>query len=564
MARSVRGLFILILAVMLLTGTRAPRVNAQQTPAAHGNQTPHVMADANGYVGNQPCAGCHSDIYNSYMFTTMARASGTATQDFVAGEVQHAASGVHYRVYQDKGDAWLSFERTGEPPVRGTRKLEYFIGSGKRGRTYLFSDDGFVFESPVTWYSQKHTWDVAPAYQKSRTITLNLAAVPACLNCHTSNSQSPLAGTENKYAVPLFAHAGITCERCHGPGAAHVSPNGPIVNPKKLSAEQRDAICMQCHLEGNAAIEQPGHHAGDFQPGQNLSDSVHYFVSETGSGDSFRALSQTEALAHSLCKRKSGDAMSCTSCHDPHSSPSTATRVTYYRAKCLTCHGDAFAAKHHVENPDCTQCHMPRTATADVMHTQATDHAIPRVPRMPLQSLTAADPHLYRFPPSDTPDSNRDLALAWISLAQAGMNSAGPQAEQYLRKALVDYPDDESLLTAMAFVEQRRGNADQARQLYEHALRVDPTLTDAATNLGVLEFKAGHADKAIRLWQDAFMRAPGRSAIGMNLVRVLCAGSQFDKARTNVSRVLEFNPDLPLALQLQKSLNANPPSCALQ
>jgi len=53
----------------------------------------------------------------------------------------------------------------------------------------------------------------------------------------------------------------------------------------------------------------------------------------------------------------------------------------------------------------------------------------------------------------------------------------------------------------------------------------------------VLEFKAGHADKAISLWQDALWRAPGRSAIGMNLVRVLCAGSQFEKARTNVSRV---------------------------
>jgi predicted CXXCH cytochrome family protein len=564
MARYTRVFFILILAVLFLTNVRTPRVNAQQATAAHNTPTPHVVADANGYVGNQPCASCHSDIYNSYMSTAMARASGTATQGFMAGDFMHAASGAHYRVYEDKGEAWLSFERTAEPQVRGTRKLEYFIGSGKRGRTYLFSDDGFVFESPVNWYSQKHVWDMAPAYQKSRTIPLNLAAVPACLNCHTSNSQAPIAGTENKYAAPLFAHAGITCERCHGLGASHVTSKGPIVNPKKLSAEQRDAICMQCHLEGNAAIEQPGHHLGDFQPGQNLSDSVHYFVLETGSGDSFRALSQTEALAHSLCKRKSGDAMSCTSCHDPHSSPSAAKRVTYYRAKCLTCHGGAFAAKHHVENPDCTQCHMPRTSTADVMHTQATDHSIPRVPHMPLQNLTAAETHLYRFPASETPDSNRDLALAWITLAQAGMSSAGPEVEQYLRKALADYPDDQSLLTAMAFLEQRRGNVDQARQLYEHALRVDPKLTDAATNLGVLEFKAGHADKAISLWQDAFVRAPGRSAIGMNLVRVLCAGSQFEKARTNVSRVLEFNPDLPLALQLQKSLNANPPSCALQ
>jgi len=95
---------------------------------------------------------------------------------------------------------------------------------------------------------------------------------------------------------------------------------------------------------------------------------------------------------------------------------------------------------------------------------------------MPLQNLTAAETHLYRFPASETPDSNRDLALAGLRWPQAGMSSAGPEVEQYLRKALADYPDDQSLLTAMAFLEQRRGNVDQARQLYEHALRVDPKL----------------------------------------------------------------------------------------
>ena len=89
-------------------------------------------------------------------------------------------------------------------------------------------------------------------------------------------------------------------------------------------------------------------------------------------------------------------------------------------------------------------------------------------------------------------------------------------------------------------------------------------MNDAATNLGVIELKAGHLDKALALWQGAFERAPGRSTIGMNLVRGLCSGSQFEKARVAVTRVLEFNPDLQVAQRLQKSLSADPPSCTLQ
>ena len=259
--------------------------------------------------------------------------------------------------------------------------------------------------------------------RRARTIPLNLPAVPACLRCHTSNAQAPAAGTEDKYTMPLFAHAGITCERCHGPGAAHANSKGPIVNPAKLRAERRDSICMQCHLEGDAAVVQPGHNLNDFQAGQQLSDTVHYFVLEGGTNDGFRALSQTEALAHSLCKRKSADAMSCTSCHDPHSSPSPATRVTYYREKCLACHAGDFAVKHHAKTPDCTQCHMPRTETADIAHTQATDHSIPRSPHATVSAgakreRLACSAETGAFSAGDSADSDRDLALAWQEVAK--------------------------------------------------------------------------------------------------------------------------------------------------
>ena len=241
----------------------------------------------------------------------MAQASGPAMQGLFTEDFVHAPSRGHYRVYAEDGKAWMSLDRPGDNVIQGKKELVYFIGTGHRGRTYLFSQDGFVFEAPTNWYGQQRLWDMAPAYQKDREIPMNLPAVSSGLACHTSNSQAPLPGTENRYEQPLFAHAGVTCERCHGEGAAHVESGGPIVNPAKLPADRRDAICMGCHFEGRVAIQQPGRSLADFQPGDELSHFVY-------TDDRIGALSQTEALAQSVCKRKSADKMGCISCHDPH------------------------------------------------------------------------------------------------------------------------------------------------------------------------------------------------------------------------------------------------------
>jgi predicted CXXCH cytochrome family protein len=557
--------------------------------------TPAPAPTAQTAPGNEACAKCHSEIAASYSQTAMARASGPAIDQLTPAEFTHAASGVHYRVYAENNAAMLAFDRPDDPAMRGTRSLQYFIGSGHRGRTYLFSLDGFFFESPINWYAQKKVWDTAPAFQQAQTMPMNLAAFPGCLNCHTSASRAPIAGTENKYDMPLFAHDGITCERCHGGNAAHIATGkGDIVNPSKLAPARRDEICMQCHLEGNVAIEQPHHKLADYRPGADLGDDVHYYIYVDQESQQIRALGQSEALWQSVCKLKSGDKMTCITCHDPHSTPAPEQRVAFYRAKCLTCHGDAFAAKHHVEQPDCASCHMPRTNTSNVAHTQATDHRILKLPMMPLQTLqTGAAAQLVRFPPppqavssssadasANTSESSaaapphfatttppaptgdaRDLALAWESIAQEGHASAAIDAERYLNQAIVEHPEDPVLLDSLAFLAQRRGDLTKARQLYEHALQVDPSMIDAAANLGVIEARAGHFDRAVALWEDAFKRAPGRSSIGMNLAHISCDAGQFDKARAYVARVLQFNPDAPTAKSFAKQLADDPPNC---
>jgi tetratricopeptide (TPR) repeat protein len=524
-----------------------------------------ATADASGYVGNAACAKCHGSIYESYARTAMANASGPATENLIVGELHHQSSGVNYRIYSDDGKVWLAFERPGDPSVSGKRQLLYYIGQGRRGRTYLFSVDGFVFESPVNWYADRHMWDMAPAYGGTREMPLNLPALVSCLECHVSGIQPPIDGTENRYNIPLFAYSGVSCERCHGPGAAHVNGGGAIVNPAKLPAAPRDAVCMQCHLEGNAAIERAGKHLYEYRPGDNLADYIRYYILADSKGTGLRATSQFEALSQSLCQKKSGDAMSCTSCHNPHVQVKPEERASFYRAKCLACHGKPFGARHHADRPDCTSCHMPASLSIDVAHTQVTDHRILRQPSStPVRENAFAQPPtptFVPFPHSHEADSDlRDDALAWESVAESGLKSAEAEAERLLRLALLKSADP-ALLSAMGYIEQKHGATDRTRELYQSALAIDPNLIDAATNLGVLEAQSGHMRQAVTLWQGSFQRAPGRSSIGMNLARTFCGAGQFDEARTYTLRVLQFNPDLGAAKKLLNGLNVDPPKC---
>ena len=74
----------------------------------------------------------------------MARASGPAADGLIPGDFTHRDSGVHYRLFLQDGRAWLSYQRPNAPPERtldGKQELLYYLGSGKRGRTYLFQQE---------------------------------------------------------------------------------------------------------------------------------------------------------------------------------------------------------------------------------------------------------------------------------------------------------------------------------------------------------------------------------------------------------------------------------------
>ncbi len=538
---------------------------AAQTSATH---------KAAGITAEDPdakCAGCHQQIYDHYKQTPMAQASGLAIDGLLAGEFTHEPSDVHYKLSLQDGKAWLSYERPSADPTRalkGQQQLLYYIGSGKRGRTYLFERDGFWFESPVNWYAKKRLWDMAPSQIGSHEMPLTMLVSSGCLHCHASQVQESLPGSRNHYRDQPFLQTGITCASCHGDATAHLAQNGkgPILNPAKLDAERRDSICLQCHLEGETAVARLGYSMSSFHPGDRLFDQAVFFARDKKSDGSARSTSQWEALLLSECKRKSGDRLTCSTCHDPHASPAPEQRVAYFREKCLTCHGSpAFVAKHHPEQQDCALCHMPALTAANVAHEQVTDHRILRRPELQLNDLASSvqsNPSEHELKTiGGVPASDREFGLAYAQLAAGGNPDLIPSAVHRLlaaEKSEAHEATDSTLHTELGFVEQLQGDRKSADQQYRKALRADPADSAAAGDLALLLAQSGDFAAAAQLWQTVFTNDPTQLAAGLNLVIAECKLGNSQAANTALERLLQFSPDDTKARQLKRAMELKP------
>lgn len=119
--------------------------------------TPVASADA-------ACGQCHRDLLFKYLNTPMANASGRAIDHAIPGSLYHSASRITYRFFSGDKKFWLSYARAGS---QTRQKLEYFMGSGHLGVTYLYSINGYLLESPVAYYANLKAYDMKPGLGSS-------------------------------------------------------------------------------------------------------------------------------------------------------------------------------------------------------------------------------------------------------------------------------------------------------------------------------------------------------------------------------------------------------------
>lgn len=394
----------------------------------------------------------------------------------------------------------------------------YAIGSGTHAVSYVIELGGHLFQSPICFYAGRG-WDMAPGYEGNRQPDFLRSVTADCLFCHVGKAQ-PVVNSLNRYEDPPITAEGITCDRCHGPADAHLrNPvSGSIINPAKLPERARDSVCEQCHLSGEARIANPGKQLSDFHPGQNLEDvfSVYVFASsrDPSQPSALRVISQAQQLALSTCARRSHGQLWCGTCHDPHRQPTDAK--AWFRARCLSCHGDALLRTHPKPNDDCIGCHMPHRPVSDGGHTVFTDHRIARrPPPEPPESIVATEPgasedhSLVAWHDPASPLQQRNLGLAEIEVGERIKNvPLISQGARRLSQCWPGFPKDPALLTSLGQVLLGVNDAGEAAQVFERAIQADPN--DASNYLhAALAYNALHdPQKAIEYLEKALRIDP--------------------------------------------------------
>jgi predicted CXXCH cytochrome family protein len=210
----------------------------------------------------------------------------------------------------------------------------------------------------------------------------------SCILCHSVAGD---VGYERGNWQSRVAELGISCEACHGPGAAHVKrqsnpltrytehlldrPDPTIVNPARLSHSKSSEVCGQCHtgFDEQASTPYNSYRAGgDFHSVFSLADPKNPDDLRFWPDGTMRVGGREyTGMIESACFQK-GE-LSCLSCHSMHKSkPDKQMRPEMLGDQaCVQCHAsiaeNLTGHTHHLVDSSgsrCYNCHMPHTSYA--------------------------------------------------------------------------------------------------------------------------------------------------------------------------------------------------------
>ena len=357
---------LFIVAIAWALGARSRRT----TVAARSNPEFATRAD---YVSSRDCAGCHPGEVAAHQRSghamTLRPAAATRAARRLGGgtfaDPERPEATWSYRLRDDR----LTTERR-EAGDAERFVIDYAFGSGHHATTFVSLIDRTpssptMIEHRLSVYAHRDAPDITPGQGKirgpnrpgmgpsGRRYTPDFTR--KCFECHSTilSERGPLVLDE----ATMIPNVG--CERCHGPGRAHVQAARRGAGEVELAmpfglgnwtTADELKLCGSCHRlpeMGDRAVIRPDN------PGL-----VRF---------------QPIGLMESACYRKTRGGLSCTSCHDPHSR--TLTDLPAYEAVCLTCHkGPPQTVCKVSPETGCVGCHMPRRDVARGM--MMTDHWI--------------------------------------------------------------------------------------------------------------------------------------------------------------------------------------------
>ena len=514
-----------------------------------------ALAPCEPAFADDACRSCHPREVTAYLATGMGNSISRPVHG-PSGSFDHEFSQSSFSITSSDSGMAQSVERGG---LAAEYPIEYIIGSGNAAFGFLVRIDDYVYQSPVSYYSKRRRWDMAPGFERHPAPDFDRPVLHECLWCHAGRPK-PVSFTQNRYGEPVLELEVISCDRCHGPPESHLEApsSGTIVNPAKLAPSKRDSVCEQCHLAGEERVLNPGKTWGDFEPGMQLEEVFSVYVEDFGTAEAgrFKVVSHAEQLSLSECYRASGERMWCGTCHSPHQKP--ANPQSYYRARCLECHGEDLVSRHSQPVDDCVSCHMVRRPSFDSGHSAFTDHLIARSPRSASEPERRAE-RIRAWRDPGTPElARRNLGLAYVRLGERQnredyMDDGASLLAQLVQIDALDAEGLEGLGSVLLSKKAppEAGLKELAAELLRRALRESPGVPGRYRTVAAAEWQAGNPGRAIDLLNRAIELDPQNRAAYHVLSRIHQESNRHQDAIQAWERYLEL---IPQSVSARKAL----------
>jgi len=321
-----------------------------------------LAAQTATYVGSATCGTCHSAVYNRWKKTRMA--------NIVLDPKDHP-------------DAIIPDFSKPDPLLTFTKNDVAFIYGSKWKQRYFNKVGDDYFPRPAQWDVTHKIWRpymVAPgtdwwvSYYPAD--NMRRPTGPTCDGCHSVNYNL-------QTKTPTEWNVG--CEKCHGPGSAHVAQpsTANIVNPARLDSIRASDTCIQCHSQGKPLTPVIGGKAYDWPVGFTVGMDLRQFwqledhkpgdltFTHFPDGTAHKNRMQGNDLVNSVMYTRG---IACFSCHDVHGTDNNADLIKPASVMCLECHGprspngphgvDTIGQHTHHKagssGNECIACHMPK------------------------------------------------------------------------------------------------------------------------------------------------------------------------------------------------------------
>ncbi len=300
--------------------------------------TPAAAAGLNGDAayteGPQVCGQCHAEALDAWL------SHGHSRKLAIGGPAIGALDG-RFGLFGNARDGGFLLPDH-DKDVYNWDNVLFIIGASKHWKTRFVGSDGHILtkngKNQYNW--SDGSWS---NYHKDETKQFS------CGTCHTTGYQID-GKVFNEKGFPGVSKAGlpgikgdwaqfnITCEACHGPGAAHAK------KPTKanIKIDKKAAQCGSCHVRGkdpNVTIAAGGFIRHHEQYPEHL-NSPHA-------------------------------KLSCGSCHDPHDTRASGIKVREGKKEvCDTCHAKQRKAytgsTMEKASVSCQDCHMGRATKSAI------------------------------------------------------------------------------------------------------------------------------------------------------------------------------------------------------